>query len=104
MKAFGAERVVGIMLPEEESEPESEVLARELAARYNVEVISEPITGVLDGFGCYERRNEAIRRIFPDFGSGWHAKITLPGSLLSEKTLNVFYLSEIGRASCRERV
>ncbi len=92
-QAFGAQRVVGLMLPEDESSPDSATLAQEVADEFGVQTFTENITGALDGFGCYERRNEAIQRLFPDFGPDWQAKIGLLGSLLDEKTLNVFYLT-----------
>ncbi len=55
----------------------------------------ENITPVLDGFGCYPRRDEAIRRVFPEYDAslGYKAKIGLPANLLDEDTLNVFYLT-----------
>ncbi|HIK19456.1 MAG TPA: NAD(+) synthase [Leptolyngbyaceae cyanobacterium M33_DOE_097] len=94
VKAFGSDRVVALMLPEGESSPDSEMLARMLADHYNVQnVIKEDISGALEGFGCYRRRNEAIQRLFPDFGPGWGAKIALPGNLLEQNTLNIFYLT-----------
>lgn len=93
-KAFGPERVVALMLPEGESSPESATLAELVASHYGVEnVITEDISAALDGFGCYRRRNEAIARLFPDFGPGWSAKITLPGNLLEQETLNIFSLT-----------
>jgi NAD+ synthase len=91
-RAFGSQRVVGILLPEKESSPESADLAHELAECYEVEAITEEITAALDGFGCYARRDEAIRRIFPQFAPGWGVKIVLPSDLLSRGTLNVFQL------------
>lgn len=95
VRAFGPERVTALMLPEMDSEPESERLARILAAQYGVEPILEVITPVLDGFGCYRRRDEAIKRVFPEFeaAAGYKAKIVLPGNLLDENTLNVFSLT-----------
>ncbi|HBY07900.1 MAG TPA: NAD(+) synthase, partial [Chloroflexi bacterium] len=51
VRAFGPERVVALMLPEMDSDPESEALARRLAAHYGVEPILENITATLDGFG-----------------------------------------------------
>ena len=58
----------------------SERLARELAAHYGVAPVLENITPVLDGFGCYARRDEAIRRVFPEYdaAAGYKAKIVLP--------------------------
>lgn len=93
VRAFGAERVTALLLPEGESSPESATLAHMLADHYGIQTITEDISGVLEGFGCYQRRNEAIQKLFPDFGSGWGAKITLPGNLLEQEMLNVFYLT-----------
>jgi NAD+ synthase len=93
VRAFGNERVVGILLPEKESSPESAELALELASKFNVQTITEEITPALDGYGCYERRNEAVRRIFPAFEPGWGVKIGLPNDLLSQGSLNLFYLT-----------
>jgi len=92
VRAFGPDRITALLLPEGESSPESATLAQLLADHYGVKTITEDISGVLDGFGCYERRNEAIARLFPDFKAGWSAKIALPGSLLDKETLNIFSL------------
>jgi len=91
VRAFGPKRVVALMMPEEDSEPESEELARQLAEQYGVEPVLEIITPVLEGFGCYPRRDEAIKRIFPEYdaAAGYRAKIVLPHNILEEGTLNV---------------
>jgi NAD+ synthase len=94
VRTFGPERVVALMLPEGESSPDSETLASMLGNHYGVQtVIKEDISRALEGFGCYDRRDEAIRRLFPDFGPGWGAKIALPGNLLEKETLNIFHLT-----------
>lgn len=66
-KAFGPDKVLGIMLPEKDSSPDSEIMARELAATFGVKAIKEEITSALSGFGCYERRDEAVSRVFPEY-------------------------------------
>ena len=91
-KTFGPEKVVGVLLPEKSSSPDSAEMAHELAAHFNTQTVTEEITGVLDGFGCYQRRNEAIQRVFPQFEPGWGVKIVLPGDLLDKATLNIFQL------------
>lgn len=104
VQAFGAERVVGILLPEGESSPDSVTLAHQLAGHYGVQTVTEDISAALQGLGCYRRRDEAIARVFPDYGPGWKAKIVLPGNLLEQETLNVFSLTVIspgGQESCR---
>jgi NAD+ synthase len=95
-RAFGAERVVGLLLPEKESSPESAALAHELAAAFGVQTVTEDITGTLLGAGCYQRRDEAIQRVFPQYRPGWKAKIVLPGDLLDQGTLNIFQLVVTG--------
>jgi NAD+ synthase len=97
VKAFGPERVVPLLLPEKDSDPASEDLARMLAAHFEVKPVLEVITGALDGFQCYERRDAAIARIFPEYDAkkGYLAKIVLPPGLLEQGTLNIYSLTII---------
>lgn len=95
VNAFGADHVVGVLLPEKESSIDSSSLAIILAKQLGIETINEPISAILAGSGCYLRRDEAIRRIIPEFMSDWKSKITLPGSLLDDDSLNVFFLTVV---------
>lgn len=95
VRALGPQRVVGILMPERESSPDSAILAQKLADQFGIATVLEDITGALDGSGCYQRRDEAVRRIFPAYGPEWKLKITLPGSLLDQETLNVFRLTVV---------
>jgi NAD+ synthase len=94
-RAFGSSKVLGVLMPEKDSNPDSIVLARKLAEQYQVEYIIEDMTSSLAGFGCYQRRDEAIKRVFPEFNDTYKAKITLPRNLLEKETLNVFQLTII---------
>lgn len=95
-KTFGPERVLGVMMPENDSNPDSLALAKKLSAKYNTNYVVENMTEALAGFGCYRRRDEAIKKVFPEFNSNYKAKITLPTNLLEKETLNVFHLTIIG--------
>ena len=97
VRAFGAEKVTAVMMPEKDSDPETERLSRLVAHHFEIEPVMENITPVLEGFGCYPRRDEAIRRVFPEYdaAAGYKVKIGLPPNLLDEDTLNVFYLTVI---------
>ena len=66
-KAFGYEKVTAIMLPEQDSSDDSKDLALKLANKFDVKTLEENITKALDGFGCYERRDEAIARVITGF-------------------------------------
>ena len=94
-KAFGPERVLGITMPESDSNPESAVLARKLAGKFGVKYIVEDMTAALAGFGTYARRDDAIRNVFPEYDATYKAKIVLPSALGEKDQLNVFQLTII---------
>lgn len=101
--AFGPERVLAIMMPEKDSSLESEELAKELAARFEVNAIKEDITPALAGFRCYERRDEAVRRIFPEYDpKTYKMKIGIKQSGLSNNLPPIFSLTIIDSAGNTE--
>ena len=67
VKTFGPDKVKGIILPEEDSSSDSRLFAEKLANHYGVETIVENISEALKGFGCYERRDQAIKKVIPGF-------------------------------------
>lgn len=83
-RAVGARRVLGLLMPERESSPESLALGRLVGDRLGIRTVVEDITGALDALGCYTRRDEAIRSLVPDYGAGWRGKLVLstaPGTV-----------------------
>jgi NAD+ synthase len=92
-RALGPNRVLGIMMPEKESAGESKTLAEKLAEKFGFETTLENISGGLEGMGCYRRRDEAIRQIFPEFDSSYTCKITIPTNILEKETFNFFTLT-----------
>jgi NAD+ synthase len=92
VRALGAKRVLGVFMPERDSSDDSLYLGRLLAAHLGIETIVENIAPPLVAAGCYERQNEAIRSVFPEYAEGWKCKITLP-SLLNGDRLNIFSLT-----------
>ena len=93
VRALGPDRVLGIALPEHESESISEQLARDLSGQFGFELITQDISSGLSGLHCYERRDDAIRQVFPEFEDSWTAKITNSGSILEKNTFNFFHLT-----------
>ena len=80
-RALGADRVLGLMMPETDSSGDSERLASALAATFGIETVREEITATLEAAGCYRRRDDAIRSVVPEYGSGWRCKIVLPDQI-----------------------
>jgi NAD+ synthase len=102
-KAFGPERVLGIIMPEKDSNQDSEMLAKELAATFKVRTIKEDITSALAGFRCYERRDDAVRRVFPEYDPmTYKMKIGIKQSGLSNNLPPVFSLTIIDNKGNQE--
>jgi len=95
VRALEPERLLTLLLPERESSPESALLARRVCRQFGVQPIVEDVTGPLLGFGCYARRDAAVRSVFPEYDGTYCVKITLPANLLESGTLNVFRVTII---------
>jgi NAD+ synthase len=92
VRAVGPNRVFGLFMPERESDPLSLEIARSLADQLGIQYTTEDIAPILEGAGCYRRRNEAIRRVVPEFGDDWGCKLVLPPDRLDADRLNITYL------------
>jgi len=74
-RAVGPERVLLLRLPERDVGSASSDLGLQLARALGTPTEEEAITGALEALGCYRRRDEAIRTIFPDYESSWPHKL-----------------------------
>ena len=89
VRALGADRVLGLHMPERDSSDGTLGLSTLIAEHLGIDSVEWPISGILESLGCYRLRDEAIRRVIPEFQSDWRFKIVLPG-LLDGKSLRVF--------------
>jgi NAD+ synthase len=80
VRSLGADRVLGVFMPERDSEPASLRLGRMVAEQLRIATVLEDLTPMLDAMGCYRRRDEFIRQVFPEYGPGWKNKIVLTGA------------------------
>lgn len=81
VNALGPEKVLGVLMPERDSEPESAELAIKLAKTLGIDTVREDIAPSLAAAGCYQRRDDFIRRLVPDYGDGWGSKVVLESAL-----------------------
>lgn len=93
VQAVGPKRVLGLALPERESEDESLALAQQLATRLGIELLVEEISPALTALGCYTRRDAAIRRVVPEYGDGWRCKLLAESGGLDSDRLTLAYLA-----------
>ncbi|MGP3535745.1 NAD(+) synthase [Microbacterium sp. RD1] len=84
VRAVGSSRVFALHLPENESASETLPLSTSLTQWLDVDSAIEDISPVLMAFGCYRRRDDAIRRVVPEYGEGWRSKIVLPSVVDSD--------------------
>lgn len=80
-RAFGRERVLGLLLPERDSSIASTNLGRQVAEGAGIDYLVEDIAPTLEAIGCYAHRDSAIRRLFPDYGPLWKSKIVIASSM-----------------------
>ncbi|TXC65542.1 NAD(+) synthase [Piscinibacter aquaticus] len=79
--ALGASKVFGLLLPEQDSSGASTERGRQLAEHLGIEYRLHDIAPALDALGCYRERDEAIRRVVPEYGTGWKNKIVIAGGI-----------------------
>jgi NAD+ synthase len=89
VRALGADRVLGLLMPERESSEESLILGRLLGSHLGIETIVEDITPILAGADCYRRRDAMIQRVIPHYTSDYQCKVVLPG-LLHQESYRLF--------------
>jgi NAD+ synthase len=90
--AFGPARVLGVGILEKETSEENLRSRKDQAELLGIRTITEDITSLLIAFGCYQRRDEIIKKLFPRYSLGWKYRIMLPVDLLGHGSLNIFRL------------
>ncbi len=81
VRAVGAKKVHGLLLPERISSPTSTSRGRLLAEHLGIEHEVFDIAPALEALGCYARIEEVCRAVHPGYGAGWKNKIVLEGGL-----------------------
>jgi len=81
VRALGRNRVLGLLMPEEDSDPESSRLGRLVADALGIETVVEDISPILRAARCYQRRDDSVRAVVPEYGQGYRCKLVLPGLL-----------------------
>ena len=82
--ALGSERTLALLMPEADSDPDTLDISSQVADAFGLETVVEDITPILEAAGCYERREEAVRNVIPQYGVGWRFKIVLPSVVANE--------------------
>ena len=81
VRAVGKDKVFGLLLPEQDSSSGSGDRGRQLATHLGIDCERVDIAPTLAAIGCYRWRDEAIRRVFPEYDGSWKNKIVISGGL-----------------------
>jgi NAD+ synthase len=73
--------VFAVLMPEQDSDPESLRLGRRMVEALGIGSAVEDIAPILAAAGCYRRRDAFIRTLVPAFGPGWGCKLVIAGAL-----------------------
>jgi len=90
VRSLGKEKVFALILPERDSSSASRSLGETLCAHLDVSHEVMNIATTLEAIGCYRWRDDAIRSVFPEYGTGWKNKIVISQNLLESDRYNFF--------------
>jgi len=90
--ALGKEKVVGLVLPESESNPVSSEYAIKHAQALGIEHRQIDITPTVDSIVKYEWRDEFLQKLIPEYKPGYKYNITLPTDLLERASFSFYRL------------
>jgi NAD+ synthase len=95
VRALGKDKVLGVFLPEKESNPISLTYGELLAKKLGIKTEKVDLTQALESLGCYKKRDEVIKKLLPGYDSSYKIKIGLPQDLLERDRINYFSLKMI---------
>ena len=90
--ALGKEKVVGLVLPESESNPISSEYAIKHAQALGIEYRQIDITSTVDSIVKYKWRDEFLQKMIPEYKPGYKYNIILPTDLLERAAFNFYRL------------
>jgi NAD+ synthase len=92
VRALGAKRVYGVLLPERDSSPKSRAFGIKAAESLGIEYGEVDITPMLETFGVYHKRDAVVRKYFPELTGEYQFRLTLPQDLLERDRISAYVL------------
>lgn len=80
-RSLGSEKVLGLIMPENESDSISQIHAEKVAQKYNMKTKIVDITSILNSFSVYQNKESIIKEKFPDFNSNCKYRVVVPPKL-----------------------
>lgn len=80
-KSIGSEKILGLILPEKESDVNSKNLALQIAEKYNIDTETIDITNILESFGVYENKEKIVKEKFQNYNEKCKYRVVVPPKL-----------------------
>ena len=77
-KSFEPEQILGLIMPEKESNRSSQILAEQVSKKFNFNTEIIDITKILESFGVYEMKETIVYEKFPEFNSKCKYRVVVP--------------------------
>jgi NAD+ synthase len=92
VKSLGPENVLGLILPEKESSPKSENLAKSLANELGIKTETIDMTSILDAFNIYDIRENVVKKYFNSFTKGCTYRLVVSRDAVIKGGLRIPFL------------
>lgn len=104
VRAMGRDAVVGLVLPERESNPISSAYAKAHAEKIGLAHREVDITATVESVMPYAHRDEFIRTLVPEYAPGCRYNISLPTDLLERESFSFYVLQvELADGTVRKK-
>ena len=77
-RSVNPNQVLGLIMPEKESDPSSQILAEKIANQLGIETKIIDITSILESFGVYENKEKIIKEKFSNFNNNCIYSVRVP--------------------------
>jgi len=82
-KSIGSEQILGLIMPEKESDSTSQIFAKRLAEKFQIETKVIDITSILESFEVYKIKEQIVKEKFPDFNNNCKYRVAVPSKFSS---------------------
>jgi NAD+ synthase len=77
-RSINPNQVLGLIMPEKESDPSSEIFAKKIANQLDIETKIIDITSILESFGVYDNKENIIKEKFSNFNNNCMYSVRVP--------------------------
>jgi len=101
-KSLGSKNVVGLIMPEKESDVKSQQFAQQIAKRLEIETKIIDISNILESFGVYQNKEKIVKDKFVNFNTSCKYRVVVPPKL--ENSIGIPYLEILDENNKQHKV